>query len=72
MDAAVEAAVPAPAGHPCDALDLLPPDLWAHALEQLEEKRDVVHAAACSRALADGQDELREALAKILYAPRRM
>ncbi|KAG1681289.1 hypothetical protein FOA52_007335 [Chlamydomonas sp. UWO 241] len=49
MDAAAEA--PPPAKYSCDALDLLPFDLWAHALEQLEEKRDVVHAAACCRSL---------------------
>ncbi|KAG1664611.1 hypothetical protein FOA52_004486 [Chlamydomonas sp. UWO 241] len=35
----------------CDALEHLPPDLWAHALEQLDEKREVVHAVACCRSL---------------------
>jgi hypothetical protein len=33
----------------CDALELLPPDLWTCALENLDEKRDIVHAAACCR-----------------------
>ncbi|KAG1662580.1 hypothetical protein FOA52_003959 [Chlamydomonas sp. UWO 241] len=48
MDAAAPPTHPTP---PCDALELLPPDLWMHALEQFEEKRDVVHAAACCRSL---------------------
>ncbi|KAG1662582.1 hypothetical protein FOA52_003961 [Chlamydomonas sp. UWO 241] len=48
----MDAAAPPPASTPpCDALELLPPDLWMHALEMLEEKRDVVHAAACCRSL---------------------
>jgi hypothetical protein len=33
----------------CDALELLPTDLWTYALENLDEKRDIVHAAACCR-----------------------
>jgi hypothetical protein len=50
----LDAAAPAPAQTACGALDLLPPDLWTHALEQLDEKRDVVHAAACCRWAEEG------------------